>query len=148
MSYLYKKFRAKAKKKRTPSLYKKALALLWSVTSVYVRMREVRRNGGKCFVCGQGPVEVAYHFIPSRWLAIKYHLDNLCGACKPCNFGEMIQRGSAHDDVVRAAHVRMVGEERVRWLEEHKRDLWKKTPQEILEMKREIEAKMAKGEWE
>ena len=46
----------------------------------------------------------------------------------------MIQRGSAHDDTVRAAHIRMVGEERVKYLEEHKRDEWKKSAAELREM--------------
>lgn len=59
----------------------------------------------------------------------------------------MIQRGSAHDDVVRAAHVRIIGEDRVRWLEEHKRDVWKKSAEELLIMKRDLELKMSKGDY-
>lgn len=147
MSFLYKKFKAKCKKKRVPSLYKKAFALLESVMSVYIRTRGGRRNHGKCEICGKGPIQCCYHFLPCRWLAVRFHIDNMAASCHPCNFGEMIQRGSAHDDVVRAAHVRLVGEDRVRWLEEHKRDPWKKSAAELLDMKRDIETKLAKGEW-
>jgi len=129
-----------------PSPYKKAFHLLWTVTSFYIRHREAKRSYGKCFICGKNPVEVAYHFIPGRWKAIYFEPDNLCGACKACNFGEMIQRGSAHDDKVRVAHVRMVGEGRVQQLESMKREPFKKSAEELLEMKREIEKKLAKGE--
>ena len=78
---------------------------------------------------------------------MRFHPDNMAAACHPCNFGEMIQRGSAHDDVIRAAHIRIVGEERVLWIEEHKRDPWKKSAEQLLEMKREIERKLAVGEF-
>lgn len=144
---LFRKFKARCRKKRVPSPYKKAFALLVSVFSVFIRTRGARRNGGKCEICGTGPVQCCFHFLPSRWLAVRFHPDNAAAACHPCNFGEMIQRGSAHDDKVRAAHVRLVGEDRVRWLEEHKRDLWKKSAEDLLEMKRDIESKLAKGEW-
>ena len=147
MAYLWKRFKSKCKKKRVPSPYKKAFALLVSVMSVYVRTRGARRNHGKCEICGTGPIQCCFHFIPARWLAVRFDLDNMAAACHPCNFGEMIQRGSAHDDVVRAAHVRMVGEDRVRWLEEHKRDEFKKSAAELLEMKRVLENKLANGEW-
>ena len=148
MSFLYKKFRPrKPGKKRVPSPYKRAYALLWAVTSIYVRTRGGRRNGGRCEVCNTKPIACAYHFLPGRWAAVHFHLDNLAAACHSCNFGEMIQRGSAHDDKVRATHVRLVGEDRVRWLEEHKRDPWKKSAAELLDMKREVEAKLANGDY-
>lgn len=147
MTYLWKRFKAKCKKKSVPSPYKKAFALLVSVFSLYIRTRGARRNNGKCEICGKGPIQCCYHFIPSRWKAIRFHPDNAAGACHACNFGEMIQRGSAHDDVVRAAHVRIIGEDRVRWLEEHKRDVWKKSAEELLIMKRDLELKMSKGDY-
>ena len=145
--FLYKKFRSKCRKKRVPSPYKKAFALLVSVMSVYIRTRGARRNHGKCEICGTGPIQCCFHFQPSRWLAVRFHPDNMAAACHPCNFGEMIQRGSAHDDVIRAAHIRIVGEERVLWIEEHKRDPWKKSAEQLLDMKREIERKLAVGEF-
>lgn len=147
MTAFFRKFKAKCRKKRVPSPYKKAFALLVSVFSVYIRTRGARRNGGKCEICGTGPIQDCYHFIPCGNSAIRFHPDNACGSCKPCNFSEFMNRGKANcDDKVRAAHVRMVGEDRVRYLEEHKRDVWKKSAEELLEMKRDIEAKLAKGE--
>jgi hypothetical protein len=74
-------------------------------------------------------------------------MDNLCAACSGCNLAEMINRHAPHDDKVRAAHVRMVGEARVRMLEEHKRDPWKKSAAELLDMKREIEDRLANGDF-
>ena len=148
MSFLYKKFRPrKPGKKRAPSPYKRAYALLWAVTSIYVRTRGGRRNGGRCEVCNTNPIQCAYHFIAGRWAAIHFHLDNLCAACSGCNLAEMLNRHGPHDDKVRAAHVRLVGEDRVRWLEDHKRDPWKKSAEELMEIKRELEAKLAKGDY-
>ncbi len=144
----FRKFKARLKKRKGGhSPYKAAFALLVSVFSIFIRTRGAKRNGGKCEICGTKPIQCCYHFIPSRWLAVRFHPDNGAAACHSCNFGEMIQRGSAHDDVVRAAHVRMVGEERVQWLEAHKRDPWKKSAAELVDMKRELEEKLAKGEW-
>lgn len=74
-------------------------------------------------------------------------MDNLAAACHACNFGEMIQRGSAHDDVIRAHHVRMVGEARVQELEAMKGRPWKKSAAELVEMAKELEARMGEGKW-
>ena len=138
MTYLFKPNEIpgfkKKRKKHGPSEYKRAHDHLWSVLSLFIRLREKRRSNGKCFICGKRNIEVAYHFIPRRWSRWFFEPDNLCGACSSCNYGEMIQRGPAHDDTVRAAHIRMVGEERVKYLEEHKRDEWKKSAAELREM--------------
>jgi hypothetical protein len=141
--YLFKKHRSKGGKHRKPTPYKAAFKLLVTVFSWLIRNREAKRTG-KCFICGINEIQDCFHFIPSFNLAVRFELDNACGGCKPCNFGEITQRGNAvHDDKIRSAHVRMVGEARVVELEAMRRNPWKKTTAELLEMKRHFERLLA-----
>ena len=127
--------------------HQRAKDLLIKVFSVFIRTREARRTG-RCFICGKGPVQDCYHLIPCGNSAVRFEPDNACGACKPCNFGEFMNRGKAVNDAkIRAHHVRMVGEARVQELEAMKGRPWKKSAAELVEMAKELEARMGEGRW-
>jgi len=148
MGFLYKKFKSKCRKKRVPSPYKKAFALLDTVFAFFIRTRGKRRTGGVCEICGIRAGEVCFHFFPRKNLATRFETDGSCFSCRGCNYEEHMRRGVTDSDAkFRAAHVRLVGEARVKELEEIKRQPRKWTAIELVEMKRDIEAKLAKGDW-
>ena len=156
MAYLFKKFRKPKtlleviqgkRKHHPPSEYKRAHALLVTVFSWYIRTRETHRSG-KCFICGTGPIQDCYHFIPCGNGSIRFEPDNACGGCKKCNYSEFMNRGTANcDDRVRAAHVRMVGEERVQQLEAMRHAPFKKSAAELRDLVAHFKELLARGDW-
>ena len=145
---MWKKYRAKCKKKSVPSPYKKAFALLDTVFSFFIRARGKMRTGGMCEICGKRSIEVCFHFFPRKNLATRFEPDAACATDRGCNYEEHMRRGITESDIkFRAAHVRLVGEARVKELEEIKRQPRKWSAAELMDMKRDIETKLAKGEW-
>lgn len=81
----------KAFKKKTASLYKFWLEICIGLVETYAKLRD-RRFHGKCRICGERPIECAYHIIPRGKLATAFDVENIVGACNPCNNGERYHR--------------------------------------------------------
>lgn len=83
-----------------------------------VRARDNRRYGGVCPLCNSRPIECAFHFIGRAAYSVRYHLDNLVGACSYCNRLEMLNRREAARERWRMVHISLIGLERRTELEE------------------------------
>ena len=95
------KERKEKRKIRAKNLWGKTRALttsqmkkkLWTLVSMYVRIRDKRANNGLCAICKARPIECAYHICPSNdGSATRWDLDNIVGACNGCNCGENYHR--------------------------------------------------------
>ncbi len=127
---------------KTKSNYKAALKLLDTVFSFYIRIRDQRKYGA-CAICGNRKIEVCFHFFPRKNMATRFEEDACCGSCNGCNYQEHMRRGIVESDkYFRDAHVRLVGEERVKQLESQKGQQWKKSAAELMDIKREFEKKL------
>jgi hypothetical protein len=60
-------------------------AILWDVFSLYIRLRDIKANGGKCFYCAERPVQCAMHRVRRGKRAVKYDERNVHGGCFWCN---------------------------------------------------------------
>lgn len=85
--------------------------------SMAVRARDNRRYGGICPLCQRRPIQCAFHFIGRAAYAVRYHLDNVFGACSECNHMEMLYRSAAARERWRMVHISLIGLERREALE-------------------------------
>lgn len=103
-----------AVKTRGPSpreIYKERMDGIWSFV---VRRRHIVLHGKKCRICSVRPIEVGYHIVPKQTGdAVRWLIENGCGACAPCNFGEHKNRS-----LYRKKHVRLFGREFVEKIED------------------------------
>jgi 5-methylcytosine-specific restriction endonuclease McrA len=87
-------------------------ARLWALVSEYARLRD-REWFITCRICRRRPIQCAYHLIPSNdGAATRYDLDNIVGACNPCNNGERLHRFK-----YRLKHIDIFGKEWIEHLE-------------------------------
>lgn len=64
-----------------------------AIWSQIILLRHRARFGPMCRICMAAPAQVAYHIVPKqRGYAIRWDLENGCGACSPCNGAEMMNR--------------------------------------------------------
>lgn len=127
------------------SKYQRAKDLLDKVFSMYIRLRDQRRFG-QCVICNQRPIACCFHFLPRGNTAIRWDADNAVGACCACNYHEHMNRGRAYsDDKYLSLHIRLIGEGRRQRLEQLARKPFKKSADELLDMKREFETRMGRG---
>lgn len=68
-------------------------AALWDAVSLFVKMRDKWVHGDLCRICGQRPIQCAYHLVPSNdGAATRYDPENIVGACNGCNNAERWHR--------------------------------------------------------
>lgn len=76
------------KPKRIP--LPKLRAALTDVCHPYIRKRDARLFGGMCVICGQRPIQCAYHILrKTRGDGIRWFEFAIVGACFGCNYGEL-----------------------------------------------------------
>lgn len=73
---------------------------LWNLSSIFIRTRDKKINGGRCLFCGVNPIQCAAHVISRRKKATKYREDNLFGFCHTCNRRDAREPGF-HDRVIK-----------------------------------------------
>lgn len=84
----------------------------WTLKSLRIRL-EGKRNHFNCFLCHKNTIQDAGHLVPkSRGLAIYFDDRNLIAICKPCNFGDMMNRSQ-----YREKYVAIFGRQRIEMLE-------------------------------
>ncbi|MFI5344224.1 MAG: recombination protein NinG [Chlamydiales bacterium] len=84
----------------------------WKLKSLRIRL-EGKRNHFNCFLCHKNTIQDAGHLVPkSRGLAIYFDDRNLIAICKPCNFGDMMNRSQ-----YREKYVAIFGRQRIEMLE-------------------------------
>ena len=96
--------------------------------NAYVRRRDADKP---CISC-QRYVEAkeAGHYIAQGASGfLRYNLDNLRGQCRSCNH---FKRGNAIE--YRIALAKEIGEDRVKWLEDHRKDIKRWTRDELLDI--------------
>lgn len=116
------KLKAKVKKEPRLSDYKKVVQ---RKVNAYVRLRD---EGRPCLACKK-PVQVAHasHYVAQGSSgALRYNLDNIHVTCNSCN---VWKRGNLIE--YRIGLCEKIGEERVKWLEEHRHDIKKWTREEL-----------------
>jgi len=97
----------------------------------YARLRDTKDG---CISCDTGKSEHGGHF----WAmgsnsALRYNLDNVHGQCVVCNF-----RKHGNPLEYRIRLVKKIGEDRVRWLDEHRHDVHKWTREELDEIETRV----------
>lgn len=120
---------------------------LWSVVSFFIRTRDkvlfgLCRIGEACG--GQGPIEVAYHVMPSNDGAmLRYDPRNLVGACRRCNEGERHHR-------IRylGVHERVLGKEFVERLRELSGQVKKYSKADYVALRERFALALERGEWD
>lgn len=73
--------------------YKKLVAALDELFSLFVRLRGKYRTGGKCEVCFTRDIYCAFHWIPRGNMGIRWDPLNAVAGCKGCNYNERMTRG-------------------------------------------------------
>ena len=91
------------------------------------RIRERDKNK-PCLACGKHSNNMhASHYIAMGSSSfLRYHPDNVHSTCAGCN---LFKRGNLIE--YRIGLIEKIGEEKVKWLEEHRHDLKKWTRQEL-----------------
>lgn len=85
-------------------LFKERMDSVWSFI---VRRRHVKLFGPNCRICQKRPIEVGYHIVPWQMGdSVRWLIEDGCGACVPCNFGEHKNRAA-----YRKKHVKIFGRE-------------------------------------
>lgn len=92
---------------------KRLRAKLDALWSIFIRKRDFRLHGGVCRICGIRPIQVAYHIVPRGDDATRWLPENGCGACSPCNYWELRNRGRR----VRDRHIALFGLDNIEALE-------------------------------
>jgi len=90
----------------------------------YAKLRDIKLG---CISCPTGKSEQGGHFwAMGSKSALRYNLDNINGQCTQCNFRK-------HGNLLeyRIGLVKKIGEERVKWLDEHRNDVHKWTREEL-----------------
>lgn len=98
---------------------------LQKLVNAYVRQRDIREP---CISCRKPcPDGHAGHYIAQGWSgALRFNLDNIHKQCVNCN---VFRRGNLID--YRINLVRKIGEDKVKYLEDHRHDIKKWTHQEL-----------------
>lgn len=109
-------FRKKRTKKTPRQLQRDRLDDLWSLA---VRRRDAFLYGPLCRICHKAPATVGYHLVPKkRGDFIRWLMENGCGGCAPCNWGERNNPG-----LYRAKHVSIFGKDAIESIEARARPL-------------------------
>ena len=124
------------------SQHKKLVAQVDKLHSIYIRLRDKRRFGGMCAICGKRPIAHCFHFLSRGNLATRWEDDNTCGSCAGCNFRESMDRKEATKDYFRSIHVQLVGEPRRQELEHQARQIAKYSCPDLEAIKAQIESKI------
>ena len=82
----------------------------WEACSLFIRRRDNKLYGGKCFICDTRPIQHAGHLISRRRLATKYHPDNVHGQCAFCNWSDKFVPG--YHDLCIDVFIRKIGLEK------------------------------------
>lgn len=77
--------------------YRQLRDALDQVFSLFIRLRDKKRNNGLCLVCGKSPIQVCYHIIPRTELGTRWDPENAVGACSGCNYSELMNRRKRAD---------------------------------------------------
>lgn len=84
----------KRKMRTLRQIVRAVLDTLWS----QIILARARRKSAVCAICGERPIEVAYHIVPKqRGDSVRWDLENGCGACSRCNRGEQLNRSLYRD---------------------------------------------------
>lgn len=111
-----------------------------TAVSLYVRQRDKRKNSGMCLICNKRPIQLAYHLIPRKCSALRWNLQNVVGACGPCNWAEKNNRLK-----YRQKHIDIFGRDLYENLEAQSHLIVKHSTSDIRSMLSEIEEKLARG---
>lgn len=114
--------KAKARKEPRVSDLKK---IVQKKVNAYIRARDA---GEPCLACGKVDiVPHASHYISQGSSgALRYHPDNIHVTCNTCN---LFKHGNLIE--YRIGLVNKIGEDKVKWLEEHRHDIKKWTKEEL-----------------
>ena len=94
--------------------------------SIYIRLRDKRRFGGMCAICGKRFATQCFHFLSRGNLATRFEPDNAVASCSGCNLLEKNSRGNlAMEERFKSIHVSLVGQERRDELERQARTIVK-----------------------
>jgi len=136
------------RKKKSP--YQRAKDALDAVCNMFIKLRDKKKYGGVCPICGKRPIQCWFHFIPRGATAIRWHIWNSCGACNGCNMEERNRRGMPeYMEKLKARHAEMFGPDAWGTLERVEREerIYKRSAAELLEVKKEFEDRMAEGRY-
>ena len=137
------KFIAKMAGKKLAPSRSKLRAQIWHFTSLIVRKRDSKSNNGLCLICNRNPIQVAYHLVPSmEGDSIRYDLDDLCGACFSCNWGEKNWRRRYRDK-----HIGIFGKEKIEALEAKARTITKFSLADLVALRDERKRMLEQGEY-
>jgi hypothetical protein len=129
--------KARNKKPKTKQIIRVS-DLKKEVQKVFNKYIKLRDRGNMCISCQKNPIEHAGHFIAQGATgALRYHENNVWGQCSNCN---VWKRGNLLE--YRISLVNKIGEERVKWLEEHRHDIKKWTREELEELMTTYKAKL------
>ena len=97
----------------------------------YCKLRD-RADG--CISCDKGAAEQGGHYVPQGSSSfLRYNLDNINGQCHQCNY---FKSGNVMEYRIRL--VKKIGEDKVRWLEDHRHEPKKWTREELENKRAEI----------
>jgi ribosomal protein L44E len=94
------------------------------VFNKYIRLRDQKL---KCISCGQKEIDQAGHYIAQGSSgALRFNEDNVNGQCTKCNVWD-------HGNLInyRINLVKKIGEDRVKWLEDHRTNVKRWTREEL-----------------
>ena|SRR3990167_21621 len=103
----------------------------WAAFSLFIRRRDNKLYGGKCFTCDINPIHDAGHIISRRKLATKYHPDCVHGQCRRCNYSDRFVPGY-HDFCV-SVFIRKLGLEKYQELVALSRTILHESRADIIE---------------
>ena len=127
----------RVKKRRTKSERKRLVDEADKLFSLYIRLRDKRKNAGRCLICRKNPIEVCYHLIPRGRYITRWDPSAAVGGCPPCNFGEKMNRL-----LYRQKHIDIFGKDFYEALEEKSRQLAKFSVDDLRNMVAEIRVKL------
>lgn len=104
----------------------------------FLREDGVYVQPGKCRICATAEGTVAYHIIECGRLSTAFLEENIVLACKPCNYGEFINRR-----LYRQKHIEIFGKEFYEWLERRSKDIWKRSAYELRNLVKDYEEKIS-----
>ena len=118
--------RVKAKKQKKEQVMSLA-DLKKSVQRVFNKYIRLRDRKLKCISCGQREIDQAGHYVSQGSSgALRFNEDNVNGQCTKCNVWD-------HGNLInyRINLVKKIGEDSVKWLEDHRTDVKRWTREEL-----------------
>lgn len=114
---------------------------LWDAFAMFIKIRDKRKYGGLCLICGKRPIQVAYHIVPAqRGDSTRYDELNVVGACAPCNCGEQW-----HRSLYREKHCQIFGRDTIEALEDKAREVVQLSTAELVALRDKYRGLLAGG---